>query len=675
METTKYDQAIVTSYFAEAMGLISSEIVPGSTVELFKVPENVVQTAFTSPNGFTYENQYFEYPLYPMVGDVSDFSRGYIYIDYNVAHGIVVPTNTYSDIYLAVGPKYASATASVVQFGINGASTYDDQFNFINATIQSAAACASEAEHSPEYTTIDGLLRNKISPMRIICIPKTSGLDYTAKEKAYKLYTYNTNYSYSIDLNRICITLSNFQFTTKDDGALMLRYWFSEMLNNFHYMVLPATNSLQLAASAATGILGVQSANGIITINPVRWSPATNGDLPNALTGGKYAVDFGEYTEWIPIPAPISYKASDTALELAVKVPNGADFADIVDTVKSDNNVETKGDYSKGFLSIPIMFTFDKPAGVTNVLRFNRTAAYQYTSLMKEPAKERLRAMYAACGNLIIRPTQRLESIAFTDADHGPSTTSAPNTQLQRKITKNNITHFIVSNAPTNQRGNSCLMNFFRNTYTLYLNGSPLNTTPYDKVDGRVIKDYTNAIYDTDTEEINNDYLYSLQFPNYISRAGVNPPGGTEYFVPGDFAAMKTINWNSATKMYFKQPNVFFDVYSTGAPNSFMTGVCIAPRSVGETQVMLSSSYNSLNAMASNTEHRYAPVPMKFTEEGTTKIRVASDYALTLPSYLDRRCTTWLTTLRDVTFTLSYDPTQGRAISSSIDNVYPFKAE
>lgn len=698
MESGQYDQAIVTSYFTECSSLIHSEILPGTSQEVFKLPENAPPASFQSLDGQTYATPYFEFPLYPIQGDVCDFSRSYLYLNYTNGFGLCVGGNTYSDTYITVGTKYANGTASRAGIGMDSNYVYDDAYNFLHSSILSASVCASEAEHSPEYSTIDGLLRNKVSPMKIVCIPANNNLTWDNANdttKAYNLYTYKVNYSYSIDLNRLSILTSNMQFTTVFDGNIRLRYWLVDMLKNFHYMVLPSKTALTLSAGVNSGtgksddpsktstLLGVQGANGILTINPIRWHTAISS-LPNVATGGnKCAVDFGtEYTEWIPIAAPIvqtittKYTNDSTATNstatntFSSKVANPTDGSDIIATVTKDNTA-TDADFQNGFISIPIMFTFNKPTNTNYVLQMERAYIYQYVSRLRSSAMERLHSIFSDM-KVIVRPTQQFVSSVFVNSAIGPTTTMSPMTELQAVLNASNITHVIITNIINENLGNACLMNFFRKNYQVLLNGNPINNIVYDKVDGRVIKDYTNAIYDTDNEEINNDYLYSLQFPGYMARTGGVGPDLSDYFSPGDFKAMKTINWNSATPTYFKQPNVFFDVFSTSAPSSFMTGICIAPQSAATLQVTLRGNYqDTLYQMADATEKRYITTPMWNSTTGTAT--VASSSNLTLPSYVDRNCNTWVSAIADCVFALEYDSDRRRAVGVSLSTVYPFK--
>lgn len=660
MNTDKFDQALVTSYFAECMDIVHSEVKPGSSVLVYSTPLNQPASTVKSVDGRTMQTQYLQYPLYPIQGDVMDLSRSYIWLDYNLNFGLCIGHNTYADQYLFLGPKFSTSTSSRVQLAMNSQIIHDDQMNFLHAAIQSAGVCASEAEHSPEYATIDGLLKNKISCMRIIKIPKTSNITYDGNENtAFKEYKYSVNYNYSLDLNRASVILSNFQYMTIYDGALCITCFYDYMLDNFHYMMLPSENSLSVSVEGANGYLGCQSSNGIITINPVRW-----GKTPTTYLNNKKCVDFGtDYTEWVPIAAPYRYTAGSSSLGIAIADNNNGFVTKIASNGDLTNGAPPAG---TGFISIPIMFTLNKGTN-PYVLEFIQSQIYQYVLELTTEAKERLHQIFSQNNNIIVRPTQRFVTAPFTDSQIGPNPTSPPMTTLYSKLDANNITHIIVSQTINSQYGNSCLMNTFKNDYQVLAQGVPLNSLAYNKVDGRVIKDYTNAIWDTDNEEINNDYLYSITFPQYVAGENGNAPTDREYFIDGDFTRMKNINLNSSQKIYFKQPNLYFDVFSTSVPSSFMTGICIAPKFVGQLQVGLRSAYSSFQYM--NDAKRYKPTPMK---EADGTVNVLSFEALTLPSYIDRNTTMWCTVLHDCALVSMYDPNLRRANSASIIPTFPF---
>lgn len=665
MSSETFDQAMITSYFTECMDIVHSEIKPGSSVEVYSQPLNQAPATVQSVDGKTWQTQYLSYPLYPVQGDVMDFSRSYLWVDYTLNCGICVAHNTYCDHYIAMGPRSSNGTPSRIQLNMNGLSVLDDNMNFLHAALQSAGVNASECEHSSEYATIDGLLKNKASPMRIYKIPKTTGIDYSSLNASFTEYLYSTNYNYSIDLNRLCILTSNFQYTTVFDGSLTLNCFYLDMLENFHYMMLPSESSLSVSANAAAGTFGVQSSNGILTINPVRWGTKPTVAVING--GGKFAVDFGNCTEWVPIAAPYTYVLTEggpNTLQLVIASETATkDFNDIVKSGTVEHHAIPA---NTGYISVPIMFTFSKGTN-PYVLQFNQSAIYQYVCELREEAKERLHQIFTTNNNIIVRPTQRFVTVPFVDSQIGPNPSHPPPTIQFAKVEANNITHVIISQTINNQHGNGCLLNTFKNDFQVLAEGMTLNQLAYNKVDGRVIKDYTNAIWDTDNEEINNDYLYSLTFPSYISAAGGKAPTDRTYFVDGDFENMRNINLNSAQKIYFKQPNSYFDVFSTGAPSSFMTGICIAPRYVGQLQIGLRSGYESFGAM--NLTTRYKPTPMY---NGTDAVRVLSFEALTLPSYIDRDTITWCTVLQDCTLTSMYDPNIRRANGASIIPTFPF---
>lgn len=671
MNGDTYDQAIVTSYFAECMDLVHSEIVPGSSGEYMTLPTNAVASTLVSPNGKTWQTNFLQYPLFPMTGDVMDFSRSYFHLDYDLSIGICVGGNTYCDHYIAMGPKSTSGSFSQIQFGMGGNAIFNDMYQFLHSSIQSASVCASESEHSPEYTTIDGLLKNKVSSMRIYCIPKTTLTYKGASEAAalansFKEYTYTTNYNYSVDLNRLSVLFSNFQYTTTFDGNLTLRLYLMNTLDNFHYMMLPSESSINKSANNANGILTVQNANGILSINPVRWGTAPTSLTIKYVDGDHLcAVDFGTNVEWVPIAAPYAYHAG-TAQKFNVTLSDGSGNEGVISVI--EDNKSTAETYAAapanvGFLSIPILFTFNK-GNQTNVYQLNYMTLYQYTSKLKDEALQRLHQMFSSTG-LIVRPTQQFVTQPFVDGGIGPTTTQSPLPIIQCKFDANNVTHVIISNAPDSQYGNGCLLNTFKTDYTLVANGVPLNNNPYFKVDGRVVKDYTNAIWDTDNEEINNDYLYSLTFPSYVSRTDGKAPGNKQYFVDGDFTEMKNVNFKSSTKTYYKQPNLFFDVFATSAPSSFMTGICVAPTFTSQLVLTLRANYHT-SEMADDS--RYRPLPMY--QNG--KVNVSSYNALTLPSYVDRQTTHYATLLKDCVICITYDPNVQHGVSMTIADVYPF---
>lgn len=107
----------------------------------------------------------------------------------------------------------------------------------------------------------------------------------------------------------------------------------------------------------------------------------------------------------------------------------------------------------------------------------------------------------------------------------------------------------------------------------LILDGRPINPIPYRSIEDKCIVDSTQALIDTDTEEINKDYIRSLNLYN-------DPSGQRNYLTGPELKAYTgTTDYNSSSVMTFDNPNSFVLNFATNLPDAFHSGACILENS------------------------------------------------------------------------------------------------
>lgn len=106
----------------------------------------------------------------------------------------------------------------------------------------------------------------------------------------------------------------------------------------------------------------------------------------------------------------------------------------------------------------------------------------------------------------------------------------------------------------------------------LILDGRPINPIPYRSIEDKCIVDSTQALIDTDTEEINKDYIRSLNLYN-------DPSGQSDYLTGPNLLKYAGQYYNSSTVMTFDNPNSFVLNFATNLPDAFHSGACILENS------------------------------------------------------------------------------------------------
>ena len=676
-------QLVVLNEIRSKLEMLHSDIIPESEKHsIIDATQNVASNV-RSVSG-SYGGAYTTRPLAPANGSVLDFSQSFLIDVFNFNFGIYLNSNTFSDIYLLFGP---TSTASIYKFlylQIDNNTIWSTTYNRTEARIASLALPSSEVNYSQEYASIDKLLDSKHSPMKIIKIPKTT-LNYTAgSDDNYKEYVYNLRFDLTVDLNNLCVPFSNIDYICYNYGALSIKTDYTDIHQAMHYFVLPTTTSLNYGTDPKEGsttegpggtIIGCQNGNSILTLNPVQWlmnSPVKSKGTVNYL-------DMGDKAQWIPIAVPINVKTTTTKTnnpqapqpvwDYYITLSATTGLADTEQSLLITDNTLTKksldgADSFKDikYLSIPIAFCLNPKNRGNYCFELLESQIAQITFDIEDESKAALAEYFASIGKVIL-PIQVFSTSELNNGTVGPTSGSSiyPAANIIADISGNNFSNIIVTLAPNESP--CCFVNPYVQDYMVFINGENINKVPYAKVNNRVIKDYTNACVDTDTEEINTDYLYSLQFPPEV--IGINDGSNTkegftapnQYFIDGDFKNMKTLNWNSSMTKYIKNPNGFMHVLQLEIPESYHTGYSVIELQPLKSSFRLTGSYyNTYQQMIDKSNYRFVNDHEQHYVTSTEERNVLySQNNLTIPSYVNRDCTFRVTALCDAVIYLDYD--------------------
>ena len=257
---------------------------------------------------------------------------------------------------------------------------------------------------------------------------------------------------------------------------------------------------------------------------------------------------------------------------------------------------------------------------------------------IKDEEYQRLSDYFASLGSVII-PSQTWSTNVFNNSTIQKGGTY-PASQIGN-IGGYNIDFISVWSHPT--LSTVCFNKEFQTNVQLILDGRPVNALPYAYINDKAVVDMTQAIIDTDHEEINHDYISSLALfnetdtPAYINDTLQTMYGGGQIT-------------NSINKNYISNPNTYALNFSTNLPDAFHSGACILENSNRQAVIR----FNANSAIDSNTEFRNNSLfPMLITHKNTEIVSGFSSFC-------------------DCCIVLTYDPARGTCFDGQLSWAAPY---
>ena len=260
---------------------------------------------------------------------------------------------------------------------------------------------------------------------------------------------------------------------------------------------------------------------------------------------------------------------------------------------------------------------------------------------IKDEEYQRLSDHFASLGSVII-PSQTWSTNVFNNSTiTGSSTSRYPASQVGN-IGGYNIDFISVWSHPT--LSTTCFNKEFQTDVQLILDGRPINALPYTYINDKAVVDMTQAIIDTDHEEINHDFISSLTLFNETDTSGyINDTLATMY---GSGALTSSINKN-----YISNPNAYALNFSTNLPDAFHSGACILENSNRQAVIRFNanSAIDSNSANFTNTDK----FPMIITHKDTDIVSGFSSFC-------------------DCCIVLTYDPARGTCFDGQLSWAAPY---
>lgn len=558
-----------------------SGIVPGSVTQaVVSGIQNVPGDIKQHTIGGASSTSYTTFPLSPIVKNCC-LDKTYLNLEFDVNYKFEATVPTASKKYKI--PYY---------IGFRDTSSL---FNQIQILIENSAIWTTTYQREESVLSYNSLPETEIrGNNQYSSIEKMREGKYSPMKRIITEATANTkseisenvtiHFKCTVDINRLTPLLSNLHYTTPHMGNLRLKVFFQEFEKCM--FICPDYNYIYRA-----------------------------GDETKFVNQPIY----NQYWQFYPL-----YLFTDSDV-LATNIP----FYAIND---GDSKIETltkvkisNPDPNKDFMTFGL-------GGIAEIV--------QTCFDIKDEEYQRLSDYFASLGSVII-PSQTWSTNVFNNSTiPGKSGTVYPASQIGN-IGGYNIDFISVWSHPA--LSTTCFNKEFQTNVQLILDGRPVNALPYAYINDKAVVDMTQAIIDTDHEEINHDFISSLTLFNETDTPGyINNSLSSLY---GDGTLSKSINKN-----YISNPNTYALNFSTNLPDAFHSGACILENSNRQAVIR----FNANSALDSNGNFSSDTLfPMIINHKNTDIVSGFSSFC-------------------DCCIVLTYDPARGTCFDGQLSWAAPY---
>lgn len=539
---------VIIDEIMDQLEAAKSGVVPGSVSQsvvsgIQNVPSSIVQG---KAGGGSSASCYTTFPLSPIVKNCC-LDKTYLNFEFDVNYRFTVElaSNAVTGKEYIVpywfGLRDTASMFNQIQVLIENTTIWSTVYQREESVVAYNALPETEIRGNNQYSSIEKMMNATYSPMKRV-IAKFTGVSSGAVAGDGNINNgtktgsldVNMHFKCTVDLNRITPLLSNLHYTTPHMGNLRLKVFMQEFEKclffcpDYGYRAFNKSNITSITTANVNKAIAQPTQNQYWSFYPLNHN--FGEDIPSS-------------------KIPFYYISNDntagdtTALNLLAKV-------------KFENTS------SKPFM------TFND-GGIAEIVQTNFE--------IKKEEYERLTNYFASTGSVII-PTQTWSTSVFNSSDLKPS--KFPNSMVGNVggYNINFITLFFHSSKAPCYFNNEYLTNF-----QLILDGRPINAIPYEYMNDKCVVDMTQAVIDTDHEEINHSFMDSLTFLNetddkeYISN---NP-----HALYGTGALDSSIN-----KASLRNPGTCMYNFSTNLPDAFHSGACILENSNRQAVIRLTAS-------------------------------------------------------------------------------------
>ena len=423
------------------------------------------------------------------------------------------------------------------------------------------------------------------------CPMKRVVLTFNSDDEVSKGKNVTIHFKVTVDINRLSPIFSNLHFTTPHMGNLRLKVYLQEFAKCMFFCP-------DYGYSVKTTQAVTSGGGDVVSFNP---------DMVQYW-------QFYSFNEWFG-------KTIETA-----KIPF---FAYNNNGTKQITSIE-----------------FNNPTGGLDFMTFANGIAeiVQTNFAIKEEEYKRLNDYFAGLGSVII-PTNVWSTNVFNNSI---ITDGKIPTSMIGNVSGYNIDSISVWFHPT-QSPCSFSKEFLTNTQLL-LEGRPVNPIPYANYGDKFVTDMTQALVDTDCEEINKDYMSSITLFNFDGRYFYDDQ--TNYKKPYELYGTGNTSINCS---YLANPNSFCFNFSTNLPDAFHSGACILENTNKQSVIRFISSDVGINVF-------------DITGDGSNRF----NFPVITNSKTSNSITAGFSCLCDACIVLSYDSARGTCFGGQLSWAAPY---
>ena len=506
---------VVVDEIMEQMEAAKSGIVPGSVTQavvsgIQNVPSNIVQHSI----GGAAAASYTTFPLSPIVKNCC-LDKTYLNLEFDVKFDMKfeeLTANKHTLIPFYLGLRDNSSIFNQIQILIENSAIWTTTYQREESVLSYNSLPETEIRGNNQYASIEKMREGKYCPMKRYVV------DFTPNN-ATETIPIIQHFKMTIDINRLTPLLSNIHFTTPHMGNLRLKVFMQEfekclfICPDYNYFAFTIPSGTDTAAK----------------ISEVLNQPFLN-----------------QYWQFYPF-----YKFTEGIANTSIPF-----FA---------YNVDDKA------IVIPSKVTISNPSNGDFMSFANGIAEIVQTCFdIKDEEYQRLSDYFASLGSVII-PSQVWSTNVFNNSQIvGKAQATYPATQIGN-IGGYNLDFVSVWTHPTQHP--CTFTNEFLKNIQLILDGRPINPGGGGGGGDKCVVDTTQAIIDTDHEEINHDYISSLTTFNETDTSEYIDKKLADYYGNGQK------NNRSLARNYISNPNTFALNFSTNLPDAFHSGACILENS------------------------------------------------------------------------------------------------
>ena len=553
---------VIIDEIMDQLEAAKSGVVPGSVSQsvvsgIQNVPSSIVQLKVGGGSASAYTT----FPLSPIVKNCC-LDKTYLNFEYDInyrfnitlAKGAVA--NTIYEVPFWFGLRDNASMFNQIQVLIENTAIWSTVYQREESVVAYNALPETEIRGNNQYASIEKMKEGKYSPMKRMIVKFTvgagasDGVIKTGETSGFK--DVNMHFKCTVDLNRITPLLSNLHYTTPHFGNLRLKVFMQEFEKclffcpDYSYM----TNNILKSASAGSPTDA--------EINAVLAQPLQN-----------------QYWSFYPL----AYFFENVIN--ASKIPFYY-IAKTYDKYDEDTRILQTSE-----LNILANVKFENPKNGKNFMTFADSGIAEIVQTnfeIKSEEYERLTNYFASTGSIII-PTQTWSTSVF-NSNELKEGNNFPGSMVGNVggYNINFITLFFHPNKAPCYFNNEYLTHF-----QLILDGRPVNAIPYEYMNDKCVVDMTQAIIDTDHEEINHSFMDSLTFLNETDDDKYINTSARDLYGNGDLKS-------SINKSSLRNPATCMYNFCTNLPDAFHSGACILENSNRQAVIRLTASSAADNA-------------------------------------------------------------------------------